>query len=202
MKDIFIMNKKIIIFISIILILISIIIAFTLHNKKNTNNNVVDINQNYSSIETTNSVIESNNIKSQNSDKVSIQEQTTEIIEEEKIDMIKIKVNNELLEVKLEDNDATKKLVERLKNGDIAIEAKDYGGFEKVGNLGFSLPRSDKKITTSPGDIVLYQGNQLSVFYNSNSWSYTKIGKIQNISLSKLKNILGSDDITLILSLE
>ena len=121
---------------------------------------------------------------------------------EEKIDMIKIKVNNNVLEVKLEDNEATKSLVERLKNGDISVKANEYGGFEKVGDLGFSLPRNDKNITTSAGDIVLYQGNRISLFYNSNSWSYTKLGKVQNVSSKELKNILGSGDVTLVLSLE
>lgn len=121
---------------------------------------------------------------------------------EEKIDMIKIKVNNNVLEVKLEDNEATKSLVERLKNGDISVKANEYGGFEKVGDLGFSLPRNDTSITTSAGDIVLYQGNQISLFYNSNSWSYTKLGKVQNVSTKDLKNILGSGDVSLVLSLE
>ena len=59
----------------------------------------------------------------------------------------------------------------------------------------------DKNITTLAGDIVLYQGNQISLFYNSNSWSYTKIGKIKNINSEELKKTLGADDTTLILSL-
>ena len=116
--------------------------------------------------------------------------------------MIKIKVNSNILEVKLEDNEATKSLIERLKNGDISVNANEYGGFEKVGNLGFSLPRNDKSITTSAGDIVLYQGNQISLFYNSNSWSYTKLGRVQNISSRELKDILGSGNVTLVISLD
>ncbi len=116
--------------------------------------------------------------------------------------MIKLRVNNSVLDVKLEDNDATKSLVEKLENGNVIINAHEYGNFEKVGDLGFSLPRNDKSITTSAGDIVLYQGNQISIFYNSNSWSYTKIGKIQNINANELKNILGSGDVTLVLSID
>ena len=130
--------------------------------------------------------------------KVSIKRQG----KEEKIDMIKIKVNNNVLDVKLEENEATKSLVERLKNGDISVRANEYGGFEKVGELGFSLPRNDTSITTSAGDIVLYQGNQISLFYNSSSWSYTKLGKVKNVSSKELKNILGSGDVILVLSLE
>ena len=114
--------------------------------------------------------------------------------------VIKLKVNNHVLNVKLEDNSAAKALMDKLKMGDVTIHAEDYGGFEKVGNLGFSLPRSDKYITTSVGDIVLYDGEEISLFYNSNSWSYTKLGKLQNIK--DLKKILGTGDVKLVLSLK
>ena len=130
-----------------------------------------------------------------------VQEQITQT-KKESMDMIKIKVNNNVLEVNLEDNEATRSLVEKLKNGDISVNANEYGGFEKVGNLGFSLPRNDESITTSAGDIVLYQGNQISLFYNSNSWSYTKLGRATNVNGDELKDILGSGDVTLILSLD
>lgn len=122
--------------------------------------------------------------------------------EQKMIDIIKIKVNGSVLDMKLEENLATKELIKKLQEGDITINANEYGNFEKVGNLGFSLPREDKNIKTEAGDIVLYQGNQISIFYNSNSWSYTKLGKIQNISASELKNILGAGDVTLVLSLK
>ena len=112
-----------------------------------------------------------------------------------------IKVNNQILYVKLEDNSAAKELKEKLKNGDIVIEAHEYGGFEKVGILGFSLPREDINVTTTAGDIVLYQGNQISIFYNSNSWSYTKLGKIQNTSANELKNIFGNEDVKITFTL-
>ena len=116
---------------------------------------------------------------------------------DESMNTVYIKVNNSVLNIELEDNLATIELKERLKNGDIVVNAHDYGGFEKVGDLGFLLPREDTSITTSAGDIVLYQGNQISLFYNSNSWSYTKLGKLQNVSSSELKNILGNGDVTL-----
>ena len=159
-------------------------------------------NSSNQSIENINITTKTNSSKTENVTGTSIQEQATEKIKEENIDMIKIKVNNNVLEVKLEDNEATKSLAERLKTGDIKVNANEYGGFEKVGNLGFNLPRNDKSITTSAGDIVLYQGNQISLFYNSNSWSYTKLGKVQNVSEAELKNILGSRDVTLILSID
>ena len=114
--------------------------------------------------------------------------------------VIKLKVNNHVLKVKLESNSAAKALMKKLKKGDVTIYAEDYGGFEKVGDLGFSLPRSDKFITTSAGDIVLYEGDEISIFYNSNSWSYTKLGKIQNSK--DLKKILGNGNVKLVLSLK
>ena len=114
--------------------------------------------------------------------------------------IIKLKVNNHVFNVKLESNSAAKALMAKLKKGNITIYAEDYGNFEKVGELGFSLPRSDKYITTSLGDIVLYNGDEISLFYNSNSWSYTKLGKVQNTK--DLKNILGTGDATLVFSLK
>ena len=215
------MNKKLIIYIVIGLIILALIIAIILINKQNTNRNELETNQNYSnkeniksneniqknissnhSIEDVYITTETNSAKTDNATETSIQEQVKEEIKEENIDMIKIKVNSNVLEVKLEDNEATRSLVEKLKNGDISVNANEYGGFEKVGNLGFSLPRNDESITTSAGDIVLYQGNQISLFYNSNSWSYTKLGKVQNVSGAELKNILGSGNVTLILSID
>lgn len=115
---------------------------------------------------------------------------------------IKLKVNGKTLNVKLENNKAAKALLEKLKKGDIIIKAKEYGGFEKVGDLGFSLPADDKYITTKPGDIVLYNQDEISLFYNSNSWDYTKLGKVQNVNANELKQILGSGDVTLTLSLK
>ncbi len=100
----------------------------------------------------------------------------------------------------MENNPATKELVKKLETGNVSVNATDYGNFEKVGDLGFSLPANDENIKTEPGDIVLYQKNQISVFYDSHSWSYTKLGKIQNAS--DLKEILGSGNTTLEFSLK
>lgn len=113
--------------------------------------------------------------------------------------IIKLKVNDTIFDIELENNSATKELVKKLETGNVSVNATDYGNFEKVGNLGFSLPANDENINTEPGDIVLYQGNKISVFYDSHSWSYTKLGKIQNVS--DLKKILGSGDTTLEFSL-
>lgn len=114
--------------------------------------------------------------------------------------IIKLKVNGHIFDVKLENNPATKELVKKLESGNVCVNATDYGNFEKVGNLGFSLPANDENIKTEPGDIVLYQKDQISVFYDSHSWSYTKLGKIQNAT--DLKEILGSGNTTLEFSMK
>ena len=103
-------------------------------------------------------------------------------------------VNNNELIVTLEDNIAVKELLKRLENNPLIIKAKDYGNFEKVGPLGFKLPTVDNNIHTNYGDIVLYNGTLVSLFYNSNTWEYTRIGHIDNITQQELINILGDGD--------
>ena len=103
-----------------------------------------------------------------------------------------ITINGNKLEVTLEKNSATDALVDRLKKSDITYTANDYGDFEKVGALGFSLPTSNAQITTQAGDIVLYSGNRIVIFYGSNSWSYTKLGRINGYSAAELRTLLGA----------
>ncbi len=113
-----------------------------------------------------------------------------------------LKVNNSTMKVKLSDNAATKALVERLKEGTITYNAYDYGGFEKVGALGFSLPSNDTYITTEPGDIMLYTSNQLCIFFDSNSWEYSPIGKIEGMTKQQLKDAFGTGEVSITLSLD
>ncbi len=117
-------------------------------------------------------------------------------------DSVKVKINDNVFDVKLENNSATQEFIKELKKGNVTVNASEYGGFEKVGNLGFSLPTSDENIGTAPGDIVLYQGDKISLFYGSHSWSYTKLGKIDNVDSNKLKEVLGTGDVTLEFSLK
>lgn len=84
----------------------------------------------------------------------------------------------------------------------IAIEMSMYGGFEQVGAIGQSLPRDDQQTTTTSGDIVLYSGNQLVVFYGSNSWAYTRLGHITDQTPEQMKALLGSGDVTITLSIK
>ena len=103
-----------------------------------------------------------------------------------KVELIKFTVNGHELILDLEDNASTRALIEKLKQWDIVVNAHEYWWFEKVWDLWFSLPREDKQITTQIWDLVLYQWNQISLFYNSNSRSYTKLWKVNNISKSDL----------------
>jgi hypothetical protein len=116
---------------------------------------------------------------------------------------IKITVSGKTLPVKIEDNEATKALVAVLSEASITYEAQDYGGFEKVESLGLTLPANNSKITTQPGDVILYNSNQIVQFYGSNTWSYTRIGKMQYESLDELKSFLkaGEGKISVTLSL-
>lgn len=93
-----------------------------------------------------------------------------------------VKIDNYIFEIKLESNSTTKELIKLLENDQLTIEFNDYGGFEKVGPLGRNLSVNDKWITTKSGDIVLYQGNQIVMFYGSNSWNYTMIGHVTDLS--------------------
>ena len=108
------------------------------------------------------------------------------------MDEIFLTVNGRKICVKTEDNQATRALKEILKQGDITYTASDYGGFEKVGALGFSLPAEDKQMTTEAGDVILYSGDRIVLFYGSNSWSYTRIGRVSGISTDEWKGILTS----------
>ena len=99
----------------------------------------------------------------------------------------------------LEDNAATREFIEMMKEGPISVNMSDYSGFEKVGAIGERLTANDSQITTAEGDIVLYGGDQIVMFYGSNTWSYTKIGRIDD--LSGWKEALGSGSITAVFSL-
>ncbi len=99
-----------------------------------------------------------------------------------------------------ENNDSVSELTELAKDG-LEISMSMYGGFEQVGSIGTSLPRNDSQMTTSPGDIVLYSGNQIVIFYGSNSWAYTRLGKITGLNEKELEDMFGNGDVTICLGL-
>jgi len=104
------------------------------------------------------------------------------------------------LSATLADNSSATAFYELLKKGPLTVKMSDYGSFEKVGSLGTSLPRNDSKITTSAGDIILYQGNQITIYYDTNSWNFTRLGKVDGKSQTELKEILGKGDVTAVFS--
>ncbi len=115
---------------------------------------------------------------------------------------MKIQIGSTTLTATLEDNSSVDALKELLRETPLTIEFSQYGGFEQVGSIGTKLPTDNTQITTSAGDIVLYGGNQMVMFYGSNSWSYTKLGVIDDLSQEELTELLGTSSITAIFSLE
>ncbi len=107
---------------------------------------------------------------------------------------VKLIVNAATLKIKLYNNPSAEAFYEKLKNGNLRVVAVDNGGFEKVAKLDYSLPTND-------GDVFLYQGNKIVVFYGKNDYSYTKLGKIESTNASYLKSILGNGEVTLEFSL-
>ena len=115
---------------------------------------------------------------------------------------IRVTVGSSSFIVNLEDNETAKALREMLADEDLTISASNYGGFEKVCQLGKTLPRNDKQITTEAGDVMLYSGNQIVFFYGANSWSYTKIGKVESSSIEELESVLSGSETEVTLSLK
>lgn len=126
--------------------------------------------------------------------------QITENNEEEEVIKMNVQVGGRIFTATLEDNRAVDALAEMMENAPVTIEMNDYAGFEKVGSLGQNLPANNSQTTAQPGDIVLYQGNQIVIFYGSNSWSYTRLGRIDD--LTGWEDALGSGDVTVTFSLD
>lgn len=130
--------------------------------------------------------------------------QAQTIKEEDMTEKLYITIGNQTLPVTLVKNNATEALMAALAANPITYEADDYGGFEKVGALGMSLPTNNQQLTTQAGDVILYSGNQIVLFYGSNSWSYTRLGRIDYESLEQLKSFLkaGQGRVSVTLSAE
>lgn len=112
-----------------------------------------------------------------------------------------ITVNGRVLTARMDDNSSADALLERLEEAPITIEMEDYASMEKVGNLGFSLPRNDRPTDTEAGDLILYQGHNFVIYYDANSWNFTRLGRIEGASATELRTILGRGDITVTLSI-
>ena len=115
--------------------------------------------------------------------------------------MVTISFNGNELLMTLEDNSATQALKDLLASGPFTVSLHEYGGFEQVGALPTSLPTEDRQVSTGPGDVVLYQGNQVSIMYGNNSWSYTPLGHIDGVSADELRSLLSAGNIEATFSL-
>lgn len=114
--------------------------------------------------------------------------------------IMRVQIGEYTFTAALEDNAATEALTGMMEEGPVTVNMRDYAGFEKVGSLETSLPSSDRQTTTQAGDIVLYQSNQIVMFYGSNSWSYTRLARVED--LTGWEKALGSGNVTVTFSLE
>ena len=121
-------------------------------------------------------------------------------VAEEEPAAMQMKINDVLVTVTWENNESTAALQELAASG-ITIQMSMYGGFEQVGSIGQNLPRNDVQTTTEAGDIVLYSGNQIVVFYGSNSWAYTKLGHIMDKTPSEMRELLGNGDVMITINM-
>lgn len=126
----------------------------------------------------------------------------TKLPQEEQNMTLQMTIGTTPVSVAWEDNDAVQSLKELCKSQPLIISMSMYGSFEQVGSIGTNLPRNDVQTTTSPGDIVLYSGNQFVVFYGSNSWAYTRLGHITDQSADGMSQLLSNGDTTITINLE
>ncbi len=106
---------------------------------------------------------------------------------------VTVKVGDQFFSVDLDGNSSADAFFEKLKEGDIEVEMHDYGNFEKVGELPWELPTNDEEITTKPGDLILYQGNKITVYYDENTWNFTRLGRL-NGTPEEIKEVFGGED--------
>lgn len=113
---------------------------------------------------------------------------------------LKITVGEHTFYATFAENPSADEFQELLAQGALTVEMQDYGGFEKVGSLDTELTRTDERITTEPGDVILYQGDQITIYYGTNTWNFTRLAKIDDPE--GLKDKLGSGTIQATFSLE
>lgn len=115
------------------------------------------------------------------------------------VGIMNITINGTTLKASLYDNSSAHALLALLQKKTITIEMHDYGNFEKVGDLPVSLPRNDKQINTDAGDLILYQGKSFVIYYDTHSWNFTPLGKLEGITKTELKVLLGKGNVTVVL---
>lgn len=119
---------------------------------------------------------------------------------DKKINTMNITINGTTLTATMEDNSSAQALLDMLKSSPLTLDMHDYASMEKVGTLNTTIPTNDQQITTQPGDIILYQGNQITIYYDNNQWNLTRLGHIDNVTAEKLRQLLGGENVTVTLS--
>lgn len=114
---------------------------------------------------------------------------------------VQMTIGSTPVSVDWEDNEAVEALKDLCRNQPLTIQMSMYGGFEQVGSIGTALPQNDMRTTTSAGDIVLYSGDQMVVFYGFNSWAYTRLGHITDKSAEDMADLLSNGDTVITISL-
>ena len=138
----------------------------------------------------------------ENTEGTSVSVNESETVEEMEENTMKIQIGDTVFTAILEDNSSAEALKELLMEGPLTIDMSDSGNMEKVGPIGTSLPTNDEHISTVAGDIILYQGNSLVIYYNTNTWNFTRLGKINGVTQSELMEVLGDGNVTVTLTLE
>jgi hypothetical protein len=132
---------------------------------------------------------------------ITAETQASENIDKEQTEsMLELAINGAPVSVKWEDNESVQALRELAAKEPITVQMSMYGGFEQVGSIGTDLPQNNVQTTTSSGDIVLYSGNQMVVFYGSNTWAYTRLGHITDKTQAELTELLSNGNVTITLS--
>jgi len=130
-------------------------------------------------------------------------ESTQESTEQEAAEMkMKIQVGETIFTATLAENSSVDALKELMADGPLTLNMSDYANMEKGADLGVTLPQNNEQMNTQAGDIILYQGRTFVIYYDTNSWSLTPIGKIDNVDAESLKAALGTGDVTVTLSFE
>lgn len=131
-----------------------------------------------------------------------LSETAAEPDENKEENIMKITAGDTVFTAELADNSSAKALKELLADDPLTIEMSDYASMEKVGSIGTELPRNDEQISTDAGDIILYQGNSIVIYYGTNSWDFTRIGKINGVTKQELLDAFGDSDVTVTFSIE
>ena len=121
---------------------------------------------------------------------------------QEETTKMNLQIGDTTLTATLADNSSARALAELLKKGPLTLSLEDYAGMEKVGPLGTALPQNNEQMVTGPGDIILYQGSSFVIYYGTNSWRLTRLGRIDDTDEERLRELLGDGAVTVTLSLE